>query len=67
MNRIEEMINTIIRPKHRCYFIMDISNGYWTVQIKSGDKYKTGFVTPHSHNAYLRMGQSFIGAPYMYF
>ncbi len=56
MHRIEKVIDTIIRPNHRCYFITDASHGYWAVRMKSGDEYKTGFVTPHGQYAYLRMG-----------
>lgn len=67
MHHTKEVINTIIQPKHRCYFITDASNGYWAIQIKPGDNYKTGFVTPHGQYAYLRMDQGLIGAPYTYF
>ncbi len=66
MHHIEEVIDTIIRPKHRCYFITDASNGYWAVRMKPGDEYKTGFVTPHGQYAYLRMSQGLIGAPHIY-
>ena len=34
--------------------------------MKSGDEYKTGFVTLHGQYAYLRMGQGLIGAPHTY-
>ena len=67
MHHIEEIIDTIIKPKHRCYFITDASNRYWVVQMKPEDEYKTGFVTPHSQYAYLQMGQGLIGAPHTYF
>lgn len=66
MHRIEEVINTIIRPKHRCHLITDTSNGYWAVRMKLGDEYKTGFITPHSQYAYLQMGQGLIGASHTY-
>ena len=66
MHRIEEVIDTIIKPKHRCYFITDASNGYWAIRMKPGDEYKTGFVTPHDQYAYLQMGQGLIGAPHTY-
>ena len=66
MHRIEEVIDTIIRPKHRCYFITDASNGYWAVQMKPGDKYKTVFVTPHGQYAHLQMGQGLISALHTY-
>lgn len=45
---IEKVINTIIRLKHSCYFIIKILNSYWAIQIKLGDEYKTGFITLHS-------------------
>ena len=35
--------------------------------MKPGNKYKTGFVTPHGQYAYLQIGQEFIGAPHTYF
>ncbi len=66
MHRIEEVIDTINRPKHRCYFITDASNGYWAVRMKPGDEYKTGFVTSHGPYAYLRMGQGLVAAPHTY-
>ena len=66
MHCIKEVIDTIIRPKHRCYFISDALNGYWAVQMKPGDEYKTGFVIPHGQYAYLRMSQGLIGALYTY-
>ena len=47
MHHIEEVIDSIINPKHHCYFITNVSNGYWAVRMKSGDEYKTGFITPH--------------------
>ena len=64
MHHIKEVVDTIIKPKHRCYFITDTSNGYCAVRMKPGDEYKTGFVTPHGQYAYLRMGQGLIGAPH---
>lgn len=66
MHRIKEIIDTIIRPKHCCYFITDASNDYWTVRIKPKDGYKTGFVTPHGQYAYLKMGQGLVRAPHIY-
>lgn len=66
MHCIEKVIDTIIWPKHRCYFITDASNGYWVVRIKPGDEYKTGFVTPHGQYTYLRMGQGLVDAPHTY-
>lgn len=66
MHRIEEVIDTIIRPKHGCYFITDASRGYWAIRITPGNEYKTGFVTPHGQYAYLRMCQGLIGALHKY-
>ncbi len=34
MHRIEESVDTIIKSKHRCYFITYSSNGYWAVRMK---------------------------------
>ena len=66
MHRIDEVLETVIRPKHTCFFITDGSNGYWAVKIKPGDEYKAAFVTPHGQYLYLRMGQGLIGAPHTY-
>ncbi len=66
MHRIEKIIDTIIRPKHRCYFITDASNDYWAVRLKPGDEYKTGFVILHSQYVYLRIGQGLVGTPHTY-
>ncbi len=66
MHRIEEVIDTIIRLKYRCYFITDASKGYWPVRMKPGDEYKTGFVTLHGQYTYLGMGQGLVGAPNTY-
>ena len=66
IHRIEKVIDTIIRPKHHCYFITDASNGYLAVGLKPGDQYKTGFVTPHSQYAYLGIGQGLVGAFHTY-
>lgn len=62
MHRIDEVTDTLIKPKFKAYFCTDASNGYWAVPIKEGDEYKTGFVTPHGQYIYLRMGQGLKGA-----
>ena len=66
MHLIEKVIDTIIWPKHRCYFITDASNGYWAVQIKPRNEYKTGFITPYGQYAYFQIGQSLINAFHIY-
>ena len=66
MHHIEEVIDTIIRPKHHCYFITDTSNGFCAVKMKLRDEYKTGFVTPNGQYAYLWMCQSLVDAPNTY-
>lgn len=66
MHYIEEIIDTIIRPKHYYYFITNASNGYWAIWMKSGDEYKTGFMTFHGQYTYLQIGQSLINAPHTY-
>lgn len=62
MHRIDEVIDTIIKPKIRVFFITDASNGYWAVPIKQGDEYKARFITPHGQYIYWRIGQSLKGA-----
>lgn len=61
-HRIDEVIDTVIKPKYKAFFCTDAANGYWAVPIKEGDQYKTGFVTPHGQYIYLRMGQGLKGA-----
>lgn len=61
-HRIDEVIDTVIKPRYRAFFCTDAANGYWAVLIKDGDQYKTGFVTPHGQYIYLRMGQGLKGA-----
>ena len=34
MHHIEKVVNTIIWPQHRWFFVMDASNGYWSVRIR---------------------------------
>ena len=67
MPRIEEVIDTIIRPKHRGYFITDAFKGYWAIRMNPEDEYKTGFVTPYGLYTYFRMGQGLVGALHTYF
>lgn len=62
MHRIDEVIDTLIKPRYRAFFSTDASNGYWAIPIKAGDEYKAGFVTPHGQYIYLRMGQGLKGA-----
>ena len=66
MDRIEKVIDTIIRPKHRCYFITDTNNAYWAMRMKPGDEHKTGFVTLYGQYSYLRMDQGLVDAPHTY-
>ena len=53
---IDEVLDTIVKPKFSVFFSADAANGYWAVPMKRGDEYKTGFVTPHGQYVYLRMG-----------
>ena len=55
MHRIDEVLDTIVKPKYKVFSCTDASNRYWAVPIKEGDKYKTGFVTPHGQYIYLSM------------
>lgn len=65
-HRIEEVIETIIKPKFIMFFGTDASCGYWAVPMKAGDEYKTGIVTPHGQYFYLRMGMRLKGASHTY-
>ena len=66
MHRMEEVLETIIKPKFSVFFSTDASNGYWAVPIKPGDEYKAGIVTPHGQYVYFRMGQGLKGALHTY-
>ncbi|KAI9871042.1 MAG: hypothetical protein M1823_008561, partial [Watsoniomyces obsoletus] len=66
MHRLEEVLETLMRPKFRCFFGADASNGYWAVPMRKGHDYKTGFLTPHGQYCYNRMGQGLKGAPHTY-
>ena len=62
MHRIDEVLDTIIKPRYQVLFSTDASNGYWAIPINAGDEYKTGLVTPHGQYIYRRMGQGLKGA-----
>ena len=66
MHQLEEVLDTIVKPKFTTFFSTDASNGYWAVPIKPGDEYKAGVVTPHGQYVYRRMGQGLKGAPHTY-
>jgi len=53
MHHIDEVLKTVIQPGYICFFITDASNGYWAVLIRSGDKYKAGFIMPYGQYLYL--------------
>lgn len=63
---IDEVVDTIIRPKFGVFFGNDASNGYWAIPMKKGHEYKAGIVTPHGQYLYLRMGQGLKGAAHTY-
>lgn len=44
---LEEVVNTVIKPKYIVYFSSDTSNGYWAISLKKSDQNKTGFLTPN--------------------
>ena len=66
MHRIDEVLETVIRPGYTCFFITDISNGYWAIPIRPGDEYKAGFVMPHGQYLYRQMGQGLKGGAHTY-
>lgn len=57
LHRIDESVDTIMKPRYQVFLSTDESNGYWAIPVKLGDGYKTGFVTPHGQYVYLRRGQ----------
>ena len=65
-HRIEEVLDTIIKPKFTTFFTTDASNGYWRISMKKRNEYKTGVVTPHGHYFYSKMVQGLGGAPHIY-
>ena len=62
MHRIDEVLDTLIKPRFFAFFCTDAANGYWAILIKDGHQYRAGFVTPHGQYIYLRMGQGLTGA-----
>ena len=48
MHHLEEVVDTLIKPKYTTFFTSDASNGYWAIPMKSSDCNKTGFITPNS-------------------
>jgi hypothetical protein len=66
MHRIDEVLETVIRPRYTCFFSTDASNRYFAIKIKPEDEYKAGIVTPHSQYLYLHIGQGLRGALYTY-
>jgi hypothetical protein len=66
MHRIDEVLETVIRPGYTCFFSTDASNRYFAIKIKPEDEYKAGIVTPHSQYLYLHMRQGLRGALHTY-
>lgn len=66
VHRLDEVLDTIIKPGYDCYFSSDAANGYWAIPMKQGDENKTGFMTPNGQWVYLRMGQGLKGAAHTY-
>lgn len=66
IHRLEEVLDTIIKPGYNCYLTSDAANGYWAIPMKWGNENKTGFMTPNGQWVYLRMGQGLKGAAYTY-
>ena len=66
MYRLEEVLDTLIKPKYGVYFCTDASNGYWAVTTRVEDRNKTGFLALNGQWVYVRMGQGLKGAPYTY-
>ena len=48
MHCIDEVLETIIRPRYTCFFSTDASNRYFAIRIKPEDKYKASIVTLYS-------------------
>ena len=54
---LEKVLETLLRPKFKCFVSINASNGYWAVPMKKEHKNKMGIVTPHGQYYYLQMGQ----------
>ena len=57
MHHLEGVLETLLRPKFKCFIHTNASNGHWAVPMRKEHKYKTGIVTPHSQYCYLQMRQ----------
>ena len=40
MHKIDEALDTLIKPKFLVFFCTDAANGYWAIPVKGGDQYK---------------------------
>ena len=66
MHHLEEVINTLITPGYRVYFLSDASNLYWAIPVKANDQKRTVFITPNGQRVDLRIGQGLKGASHTY-
>ena len=64
--RLEEVLDTIVKPGYNFYFSSDAANGYWAIPMKQGDENKTGLMTANGQWVYLTMEQGLKGAAHTY-
>src|ERR1700739_547584 len=53
MHIVDEVLKTVIWPTYTTWFIIDASNGYWTILIRYRDEYKAVFITSYGLYLYL--------------
>lgn len=49
-------MDTLVKPKFRCYSGVDATSSYWAIPLRPGDELKTGFICPEGQFAYRQMG-----------
>lgn len=54
MHRVEEVVDTVIKPKFGVHLFTDAPNGYWVITMQKDDESKTGVVMLHGDYAYFR-------------
>lgn len=54
--RVEQIVDTLVKPKFRCYSGVDATSSYWAIPLRLGDELKAGFICPEGQFAYRRMG-----------
>jgi hypothetical protein len=66
VNRIEEIINILMKSKFKVFFFTNVIWKYWAMIIKKKNVYKTEFVSFHEQWAYLKMSMRLTRSSHTY-